>query len=59
MKTKEHIVDTTFDLKNIWMQNTDLRLGQLIGNLNEDIYFMEDEVLIKKLREFYGIKSRR
>ena len=47
-------------LKIIWEQNPELRLGQLITNLGNtediDVYFMEDIYLINSLRDLYKIK---
>ncbi|MCK9556326.1 hypothetical protein M0R19_08925 [Candidatus Pacearchaeota archaeon] len=40
------------ELKNIWKELPDLRLGQLIQNLG-DVYYIEDDDLIKRLRKLY------
>jgi uncharacterized protein YihD (DUF1040 family) len=42
-------------LERLWNENPDLRLGQLIDNLshNYNIYYVEDEILIKGLKEIY------
>ena len=53
-RSTEHIVSIIFRLKKLWQEDSQLRLGQLIANLNEDIYFMEDEVLLEKLEAFYN-----
>lgn len=46
------------ELFKIWLQNPDLRLTQLIMNLQEpdgvDIYYIEDFKLIEDLKEFYN-----
>jgi uncharacterized protein YihD (DUF1040 family) len=40
----------------VWKQNPDLRLGQLILNVVRDpaAYYIEDDVLIKSMYEFYS-----
>jgi hypothetical protein len=44
-------------LTRLWIDNPDLRLGQLIQNvLPEDFYNMEDKKLIDTLEDFYGTK---
>ncbi len=45
-------------LEEVWAQYPDLRLGQLILNLQRDynIYNMEDEELIEKIEKFYLTK---
>ena len=43
-------------LRAIWEANPELRLGQLIGNLNQhevDMYYEEDISFIERLEEFY------
>ena len=44
-------------IRFIWKNHQDLRLGELINNPGypffEDIYFMEDDELEKKLNEYY------
>ena len=59
MRTQEHIIDIIFDLKRIWQECPDLRLAQLLGNLNEDLYFVEDEKLIEKLEALYDVKTNK
>lgn len=43
------------EIKNIWKKYPDLRLGQLICNVIRDpaLYYIEDEDLIKELKELY------
>ena len=41
------------DIGIIWDTQPDLRLGQLLGNLREDLYHIEDEMLVKLLTKFY------
>ena len=40
-------------IRNKWYERPDLRLGQLIviANDNKDPFYMEDDILIKKLKE--------
>lgn len=40
-------------LARVWIGNPDLRLGQLLGNVFEDTYNVEDEPLISELEKFY------
>jgi uncharacterized protein YihD (DUF1040 family) len=43
-----------------WSRSPDLRLGQLLANLlrlGEDIFYLEDEILLKRLRELPGKRS--
>lgn len=45
------------EIKKIWEKNPDLRLAQLIGNLQTrdgDLYYVEDEWLLVGLKEIYG-----
>lgn len=43
------------EIKSIWKKYPDLRLGQLICNVVRDpaLYYIEDEDLIKALKELY------
>lgn len=43
------------EIKDIWKKYPDLRLGQLICNVVRDpaLYYIEDENLVKELKEFY------
>ena len=40
-------------LRAVWIKNKDLRLGQLIGNVFEDAYHIEDRQFIDDLENFY------
>ena len=44
------------EIKDIWEEYPDLRLGQLICNVVRDpaLYYIEDEALVEILRESYG-----
>lgn len=44
-------------LTQVWEMCPDLRLGQLIGNLQlgEGLYNIEDKELVEKIEDFYGI----
>jgi len=59
MRKPEHIIDIIFRLKKLWMENNDLRISQLVGNLHEDIYFIEDDVFIEKLEAFYNGENKK
>ena len=55
-RDKNRIPEVLDLIKNIWDKNPDLRLMQLLGNLFEhgyDPYYIEDDELIKKLKERY------
>lgn len=58
MRDKERIPQVLKEIQNIWEQYPDLRLGQLILNVVNDpaAYYVEDDVLIKALKEFYGVE---
>ena len=57
MRNKERIPQVLKEIQNIWEQYPDLRLGQLILNVINDpaAYYIEDDVLIKTLKEFYEV----
>ena len=48
-------------LEKIWKNNPDLRLGQLILNvINESIlYYLEDDVIITEIENFYFGKNQK
>lgn len=55
-KRKEEIIN---HLLQLWKNNPELRLGQLIGNFYHypsgiDPYFDEDDIFISNLEGFYG-----
>ena len=58
MRDKERIPQVLKEIQNIWEQSPDLRLGQLIINVINDpaAYYIEDDALIKTLKEFYGVE---
>ena len=42
-------------VKSIWLQNPELRLGQLIDNaipVDKDIFYVTDDDLVKYLKEY-------
>ena len=47
--------------EKIWKNNPDLRLGQLILNvINESIlYYLEDDVIITEIENFYFGKNQK
>lgn len=57
MRSKERIDPVLERLKRIWKEYPDLRLGQLILNVVRDpaLYYLEDEEIVERLEEFYGI----
>ncbi len=57
MRDPKRIPEILNEIKGIWSSFPDLRLGQLIGNVmtdSMDFYYMEDEELIKILRDHYS-----
>ena len=46
------------EIERIWLEDPDLRLCQLIGNCHEsgDLYYKEDDDLLKRLKEVYDTK---
>ena len=60
MKTKKQINDITGIIKDVWIRNPNLRVCQLIQNMfgTDDIYMVEDKMLIKKLKEYYGLSKK-
>jgi len=53
----KRIPDILRQLKEIWEKYPDLRLSQLIGNLQTrdgDLYNVEDQQLIDRLRDLYN-----
>jgi len=46
---------TSDTIKSIWLQNPELRLGQLIDNaipVDKDIFYVTDDDLVKYLKEY-------
>lgn len=58
MRDKNRIESVLNEIKDIWKQYPDLRLGQLILNVVRDpaAYYIEDEQLIVALKAFYNEK---
>jgi len=56
MRDPKRIPDILNQLKAIWSSFPDLRLGQLLMNVDDDprLYYIEDEELIKVLRNHYS-----
>ena len=58
MKNPERIDRILKLIKYAWKNNPDFRLGQLIKNCfhhTEDLYYIEDKELERKLRQVYKI----
>jgi len=55
MRNPKRIEPILQKIKEIWMKNPDLRLGQLIGNVIDPkyLYEIEDEVLIGIIKDIY------
>jgi uncharacterized protein YihD (DUF1040 family) len=44
-------------IEKLWQKSPDLRLGQLLGNCANSelkLYYMEDDVLLRRLEAMYG-----
>ena len=56
MRDPNRIPEILNQLKAIWSSFPDLRLGQLLLNVDQDprLYYIEDEELIKALRDYYS-----
>ena len=55
MRNPKRIIKIVNLIYKIWKKRPELRLCQLIGNCFEpgDNYHKEDNILVKKLKEFY------
>jgi uncharacterized protein YihD (DUF1040 family) len=53
MRDPKRIPKILKELRKIWEEHPDLRLGQLMLNLGFDFYYIEDDELIKKLIKLY------
>jgi hypothetical protein len=53
MRDPKRIDNVLKELGGIWKQFPDLRLGQLIINVNQDPYYIEDDELIELIRHHY------
>ena len=55
MRDQNRIDNILNSIGDIWKKQPDLRLGQLLLNVMQDpmLYYIEDEALIEKLKEFY------
>ena len=60
MKDKKRIPKILKEIKKVWEKNSDLRFGQFILNISFtskcDLYYLEDDELVKVLKRFYGKK---
>ena len=56
MRDPKRIPKILDELKGIWSTYPDLRLGQLLLNAVRDpiLYYLEDEEIIKRLRDYYS-----
>ena len=59
MRDPKRISQILKKLQKVWEKNPELRLAQLIENAflysGKDVYYVEDEDLIKKIEEFYSL----
>lgn len=55
MRDSNRIDNILNSIGDIWKKQPDLRLGQLLLNVIQDpaLYYIEDEALVEKLKEFY------
>jgi len=59
MRDPKRIPKILKELRKIWEENPDLRLGQLLLNLGFDFYYLEDDVLIESLKKQIVINTKR
>lgn len=67
MKDAKRVKEILTLIEKIWLKNPDLRLGQIMANVQagdlfnepfftyEDIYFMEDDLVYKRLQILYDV----
>jgi hypothetical protein len=51
--------DLLITIEKIWLKYPELRLGQIISNIvyeDGDVYFIDNDNLLKRLREEYEVK---
>lgn len=53
MRDPERIDKILAMLGEVWHKNPDLRLGQLIYNVFSDPYYLEDDIFIQKIIDYY------
>lgn len=56
MRDPERISPMLAEVEELWKKVPQLRLGQLLGNCVDSelkLYYMEDDVLLEKLRAMY------
>jgi uncharacterized protein YihD (DUF1040 family) len=53
MRNPNRIDNVLNEIKRIWKKNPNLRLLQLLLNIDCEHYYIEDEQLVEKLRNFY------
>ena len=55
MRDPKRIPKVLKEVESIWGKHPDLRLGQLLLNVLHDpaLYYVEDEDLLKKLKDLY------
>ena len=54
MRNPDRLPDVLAEIYSIWQKMPDMRLGQLIMAVGgEDLFFMEDEVLVKKIHDMF------
>jgi uncharacterized protein YihD (DUF1040 family) len=56
MRDPKRIDIVLSEIREIWQQNPDLRLGQLLCNVLRDpmLYYVEDEQLVEYLKKYYN-----
>ena len=60
MRDPQRIDKVLQELKKVWEQCPDLRLGQLICNVVQDpaLYYVEDYELVDALKQFYKVEDQ-
>lgn len=59
MRDPKRIEEVLQQVRTYWCQNPDLRLGQILTILsrNTDVFYLEDDELIKRLKEANNEKA--
>lgn len=66
MRDQNRIYPICIELAELWAKYPDLRLGQLMSNIaryvevkhKKDIFYIEDEELMKIIKEYLGVAAK-
>ncbi len=65
MRDQSRIYPFCTELAALWAKHPDMRFGQVMSNIaryvevkhKKDIFYLEDEELLKIIKEYYGVVS--